>query len=58
MSDKRGRLITGWRQVKPLPGSPKRRLFPLPVAKPPPATPGEAANDDRLEPEDGSIVPP
>jgi len=53
------RVITGWRQVKPVQGSSKRRLFPVAVPKKAPqATPGEAANNERWESEGGSIVPP
>jgi hypothetical protein len=57
MHGKRGRLITGWRQVKPEQGSPKRRFFPVADAKAAPrATSGEAAGKDRWESEGGSTV--
>ena len=58
MVGKQGRLITGWRQVKPGKGSPKRRFLPVAVPKAAPrATTSEAANGDRWESEGGSIVP-
>ena len=52
-------MITGWRQVKPEPGSPKRRLFPVAEAKVAPrATPGEAAGNERWESEGGTVAAP
>jgi len=57
MHGKRGRLITGWRQVKPEQGSPKRRYLPMVVAKAAPtATAAEAAGNERWESEGGSVV--
>ena len=59
MTGKRSRVITGWRQVKPEPGSSGRRFFPgtAPKGAPRVVTP-EAASKDRWESEGGSVVPP
>ena len=59
MVGKQGRLITGWRQVKPEKGSSKRRFLPVaPATAAERAKAGEPAGKDRWESEGGSIVPP